>query len=177
MIKYLGKFALPLVLIASLAACASQQTQKSAAPAPVSAPKPVASPQVRPAPASAVAMNPLNDPHNILYQRSVYFDFDKSDIKAEFKPLIEAHAKYLRAHAGAKITVQGNTDERGSTEYNIALGQRRADAVVNMMKLLGVPAKQMEAVSFGKEKPKALGHDEAAWAQNRRSDIVYDRTQ
>jgi peptidoglycan-associated lipoprotein len=123
------------------------------------------------------AVNPLVDPANILSKRSIYYDYDKYDIKPEFKPLIEAHAKYLRDNQGANVTIQGNTDERGSTEYNIALGQRRSAAVMNMMKLLGVPERQMEAISFGKEKPKALGHDEASWGENRRSDIVYNKEQ
>jgi peptidoglycan-associated lipoprotein len=91
--------------------------------------------------------------------------------------LIEAHAKYVRDHSGARIAIQGNCDERGSREYNIALGQRRSQGVANVMKLLGVPERQMEAVSFGEEKPRALGHDEASWAENRRSDIVYQRTE
>ena len=121
--------------------------------------------------------NPLNDPNNLLSKRSIYYDFDKSDLKPEFRPLVQAHSKYLRDHTGANITIQGNCDERGSREYNVALGQRRSQGVLNMMKLLGVPERQMEAVSFGKEKLKALGHDEASWAENRRSDIVYQRTE
>jgi len=114
---------------------------------------------------------------DILSKRSIYYDFDKSDIKTEFRPLVEAHAGYLRDHSGARITIQGNCDERSSREYNVALGQRRSQGVMNMMKLLSVPERQMEAVSFGEEKPKAHGHDEASWAENRRSDIVYQRTE
>jgi len=178
MIKRIGKFLLALALAALLAACASHQPKPSAqsGPAAASAPPATAAQSGR-APQAAVGVNPLTNPNSILSKRSVYFDFDKSDIKPEFKPLIEAHAKYLMDHPGAHITIQGNTDERGSTEYNIALGQRRAEAVMNMMKELGVPGGQMEAISFGKEKPRALGHDKAAWAQNRRSDIVYDKEQ
>jgi peptidoglycan-associated lipoprotein len=108
-------------------------------------------------------------------QRSVYYDLDRDEIKPEFRPAIEAHARYLREHAGAKITIEGNGDERGSREYNLALGQRRAESVRKMMRLLGASDEQMEAVSFGEEKPKAQGHDEAAWAENRRSDFVYRR--
>jgi peptidoglycan-associated lipoprotein len=117
--------------------------------------------------------NPLRDPRNVLSKRSVYFDFDSFAVKDEYKPLIEAHAKYLQTNRTARTTIQGNADERGSREYNIALGQRRADAVKRMMQLYGVTDAQVETVSFGKEKPRNPGHDEAAWAENRRDDVVY----
>jgi len=115
----------------------------------------------------------LRDPNNILSKRSVYFDYDSFVVREEFKPLVEAHAKYLQRNPTAKMTVQGHTDERGSREYNIALGQKRADAVKRMLILLGATEIQVETVSFGKEKPKAMGSNEEAWAQNRRADIVY----
>jgi peptidoglycan-associated lipoprotein len=118
-------------------------------------------------------MNPLRDPANILSKRSVYFDFDSYVVRDEFKPLVEAHAKYLQSNRNARMTIQGNADERGSHEYNLALGQRRADAVKRMMALLGVGDGQVETVSFGKEKPRNSGHDEVAWAENRRDDMVY----
>jgi len=117
--------------------------------------------------------DPLNDPKGILAKRSVYFDYDSYIVKDEFKPVVEAHAKYLNAHKGRKIVIQGNTDDRGGREYNLALGQKRAEAVRKAMSLLGVSDSQMEAVSFGKEKPKATGSDEAAWAENRRADLAY----
>jgi len=117
--------------------------------------------------------NPLHDPRSPLSKRSVYFDYDSYAIKDEFKPLIQAHAKYLQTTHTARITIQGNCDERGSSEYNLALGQRRADAVKRMMEVLGAPDGQIETVSFGKEKPKNPGHDEAAWTENRRDDLVY----
>lgn len=117
--------------------------------------------------------NPLTDPSNILSQRTVYFDYDQYAVKDEYRPMIEAHAAYLNKHKDAKVTLQGNTDDRGSREYNLALGQRRADSVRKALSLLNVPEAQMEAVSFGEEKPKATGEDEAAWSQNRRTDIVY----
>lgn len=117
--------------------------------------------------------NALTDPNSPLAKRSVYFDFDSYSVKPEFQGLIDNHSKYLAANKSQKILIQGNTDERGTTEYNLALGQKRAEAVRQSLMLLGVQDKQMEAVSLGKEKPKAEGHDEAAWAQNRRADIVY----
>ncbi len=117
--------------------------------------------------------DPLNDPQGILAKRSVYFDLDSHSVKDEFRPLVEAHARYLSSNRTRKVVIQGNTDERGGSEYNLALGQKRAEAVRRSMSLLGVQETQMEAVSFGKEKPKAQGSDEAAWAENRRADIVY----
>jgi len=118
-------------------------------------------------------LDPLNDPQGVLAKRSIYFDLDSYTVKDEFKPVLEAHARYLNANKSRQIVIQGNTDERGGREYNLALGQKRAEAVRRAMALLGVQESQMEAVSFGKEKPKALGSDEAAWAENRRADIAY----
>ena len=117
--------------------------------------------------------NPLRDPRNILSKRSVFFDFDSYAVKDDYRPLIDAHGKYLQGNRTAKMTIQGNCDERGSREYNIALGQRRADAVKRMMVLNGATDPQIETVSFGKEKPRNQGHDEGAWAENRRDDFVY----
>ncbi len=122
---------------------------------------------------TAQPINPLNDPNSILAQRSVYFAFDKSNITSEYQPMLQAHAAYLVAHTNAKVQLQGNCDNRGSVEYNLALGQRRADSVKNALHLLNVPDAQMSTISYGKEKPRALGNNEAAWAQNRRTDIVY----
>ena len=115
----------------------------------------------------------LNDPGSILAKRSIYFDLDSFVVKDEFKSVIDAHSQYLIAHPDRKVIIQGNTDERGGSEYNLALGQKRAEAVRRALSLLGVPDGQMEAVSFGKEKPKATGRDESAWAENRRADIAY----
>jgi peptidoglycan-associated lipoprotein len=115
----------------------------------------------------------LTDPSSILSKRSIYFDFDRYDVRDEFKPLVEAHARYLRDNAQAKMLIQGNTDERGSREYNLALGQKRSEAVKRMLLLLGAKENQVEAVSLGEEKPKSEGHSEEAWAQNRRGDILY----
>jgi len=103
----------------------------------------------------------------------VYFDLDSNVVKDEFKPLVSAHARYLQQNRGARMTIQGNADERGSREYNLALGQRRADAVRQALQVLGAQNAQIETVSFGEEKPKMTGHDEASWAENRRADIVY----
>jgi peptidoglycan-associated lipoprotein len=115
----------------------------------------------------------LTDPKSKLSQRSIYFDLDKYDVKDEYKDLVAAHAKYLAANKGFKVLLQGNTDERGSREYNLALGQKRAEAVKRSLSLLGVKEDQIESVSLGEEKPKNAGHDESAWSENRRADILY----
>ena len=115
-----------------------------------------------------------DDPASILFKRSVYFDFDQYTIKDEFKPLAEAHAKYLASHRDIKVVVIGNTDERGGREYNLALGQKRAEALHRIFSLYGVAEQQLEVISYGAERPKAEGSNEAAWAQNRRVDIVYE---
>jgi peptidoglycan-associated lipoprotein len=105
--------------------------------------------------------------------RIVYFDYDSYVIKPEFQSVIEAHARFLKAGNSRRVAVEGHTDERGGREYNLALGQRRAEAVRRALGLLGVPDSQVEAVSFGKEKPADAGSDEAAWAKNRRAEIAY----
>ena len=116
---------------------------------------------------------PWNDPKSPLFEKSVYFGFDEYTVQTKYQKMLSAHASYLKANPTQKIIIQGNTDERGTTEYNLALGQRRSDAVRKSLNLMGVFDNQMEAVSFGKEKPKAEGDNEAAWAENRRADIVY----
>jgi peptidoglycan-associated lipoprotein len=104
-------------------------------------------------------------------QRIVYFDFDSFAIKDDFKPLLDGYARVLAANGGKKLMIEGHTDERGGREYNLALGQKRAAAVVSSLKLLGVNEAQMEAVSFGEERPSAQGADESAWAKNRRAEL------
>ena len=106
-------------------------------------------------------------------ERSVYFEFDDATLARQYLDVVERQGQYLSRNAALKVRVEGHTDERGGTEYNLALGQRRAEAVRRALELYGVKAAQIEAVSFGEERPKAAGHDEAAWAQNRRADIAY----
>jgi peptidoglycan-associated lipoprotein len=105
--------------------------------------------------------------------RVVYFDYDSSVIKSEFQSVIEAHARFIKADAKRKVAIEGHTDERGGREYNLALGQRRSEAVRSALKVLGVADNQVEAVSFGKEKPAVQGNTEAVWAKNRRAEISY----
>ena len=118
-------------------------------------------------------VNPLVDPTNILSKRSVYFEFDEYVVSDKYKSMVLSHARYLRENSNLNIRVQGNADERGSREYNIALGKRRADNVKRVMTLAGTPDSQIESVSYGEEKPRAVGHNEASWTENRRVDIRY----
>ncbi|MCP1292512.1 MULTISPECIES: peptidoglycan-associated lipoprotein Pal [Chromobacterium] len=120
-----------------------------------------------------VSVDPLNDPNSPLAKRSVYFGFDSSSVDASGKPVVETHSAYLKQNADKKVIIQGNTDARGSREYNLALGQRRAESVKKAMEVLGAKESQLEAVSFGKEKPRATGNTDADFAENRRADIVY----
>ena len=166
-----------MALIALISACSStakvdtsdkiiSPNTSASAPAPVTATaKSVVAPVVVPAhldPNSSLSKN-----------RSVYFDFDKFQVKDEYKSVVESHGKYVGSQGTLKIKIEGNADERGGREYNLALGQKRAEAVARALKIYGVKDQQVEAVSFGSEKPVASGHDEAAWAKNRRADVSY----
>jgi peptidoglycan-associated lipoprotein len=135
--------------------------------------KPVVPAQPDSATALAEADRALKDPNNILSKRLIYFDYDSNQVKEEFRPLVAAHAKYVSQNSKAKMIIQGHTDERGSREYNLALGQRRADAVKQMMAVLGAESGRVETVSFGEEKPRVPGTNESAFSENRRAEIVY----
>jgi peptidoglycan-associated lipoprotein len=152
---------LSIASVAILSACSSTKVETNVSDAKASS-----------AVANVVADH-LNPNSAISKERSVYFDFDKFDIKADQASVVERQGKYLAAKAGLNIRAEGNADERGGREYNLALGQKRAEAVVRGLKAYGVKDGQVEPVSFGSEKPKAQGHDEAAWAQNRRVDLAY----
>lgn len=185
------KFVWIAAVVAVIAGCSSNPAQEQAPagvedrtpttarpgePAPQTQPsdrRPPSGVDLTARPTQPSGMSPLKDPANILSKRSIYYDFDRFDVRDEFKPLVEAHARYLREHPTAKVLIQGNTDERGGREYNIALGQRRAEGVKRMLMLLGAKEDQLEAVSLGEEKPKAQGSTEDAWTQNRRSDLLY----
>ena len=179
LIAILGAAGLTLLL----GACSSPP--QSQAPASVEERKPGVGDAAKPVEAGSVtpvdatrapagsALSPLKDPASLLSKRSVYYDFDKFDVKDEYRGLVEAHANYLRENSGARMLVQGNTDERGSREYNVSLGQRRSDGVKRMLVLLGAREGQIESVSLGEEKPQAEGRTEEAWARNRRSDMLH----
>ena len=164
--------------VASLAACSSTPV---APPAPAPAPAatasttttstPAATAPARTDDATALAAR-LRQQMADLDAKSVYFDYDAFTVKSEYDSLLQAQAAFLKANPGARLTVQGNSDERGGAEYNLALGQKRAEAVRKALGVLGVPTDRVEATSFGKEKPRATCHDESCWAKNRRDDFV-----
>ena len=165
------------VLSTLVAACSSTPTTTDVPVSDRTAAKPptstVPSSSTTPSTTASIAANPLKDPSNILSKRSVYFDFDSNAVKDEYRGLVQAHSKFMSDKRDTKIRIEGNCDERGSREYNLALGQRRAESVKKVMAVLGVADARVETVSYGEEKPAAPGHDESAWAQNRRADIKY----
>jgi peptidoglycan-associated lipoprotein len=152
-----------VALAAALAGCSGSGETKPENTAPTS----TAPTQNYAPPAAPIASGPTTPTAH-----SVYFDFDKSDIKPEGQAVISSWAQYLAANPTVKVRLEGNTDERGTREYNIGLGERRANSVGSALQAQGVSASQLSTVSYGKERPVALGHDEAAWSQNRRADIV-----
>lgn len=115
----------------------------------------------------------LNDPSSPLSRRVIYFEYDSYDVLPEYVSIVNAHANYLASNSGRSVTLEGHADERGSSEYNIALGEQRARAVAKLMTLQGVSEEQIQIVSFGEEKPSTGGHDESSWQQNRRVEITY----
>ncbi|HEX4597095.1 MAG TPA: peptidoglycan-associated lipoprotein Pal [Burkholderiaceae bacterium] len=171
---------LPLFLCSALTVAACSTTPLPPAPAPVAAapaPAPVAivtTPQAKPAPVANTesAMQAFDRMRSSLDGNSIYFDYDKYAIRDQSDPLISQHAKLLEGNSHDVLTLQGNCDERGGSEYNLALGQRRADAVKEKLVLLGVPAGRIQTVSFGKEKPREACHEERCWSENRRADFV-----
>jgi peptidoglycan-associated lipoprotein len=159
-----------------LAACSTAPKNAPVAAAP--APAPLASTQPAPAvatPRPQMAARPeyLDPSSEISRRHTVHFGFDDSTIQPKDQSVVELQGRYLAMHPNVSVRVEGNTDERGSSEYNLALGQRRAEATVKALRVFGAKDSQMEATSWGEEKPVAQGHDEAAWAQNRRADVVY----
>jgi len=177
------KLVMSVLLVSLLTACASDKsapvasnTNNTAAADDAAAKQAAADAAAKQAAAdaaNATKTNALEDVNSILSKRSAFFDFDKSVVKAEDKPMVQAHGEFLKGQADRKVVVEGNADERGSSEYNLALGNRRADSVKKMLLVSGAKASQVSTVSFGEEKPRDAGHNEAAWSQNRRADIVY----
>jgi peptidoglycan-associated lipoprotein len=178
--NYAGLTAISLAFL--IGACSTTPDADKPAPTPEAAPapKPTATPTDRkPVPgvdltARNTQKSPLTDPGNVLSKRSIFFEYDKFEIKDEYKGLVEAHAKYLRENPNAKMLIQGNADDRGSREYNVGLGQRRSDTVKRALILLGAREGQIESVSLGEEKPVCAEHAEGCWAKNRRDDMLYN---
>jgi len=164
-----------LVAAVALAACSSTPLDTPKAPVSTAQPSAPAGPSGGAATSNVttVTIDPLDDPKGALAGRSIYFAYDDFSVDPKYQPLIQAHGQYIGSHGAAQIRVEGNTDERGSREYNLSLGDKRAQIVAKQLVLMGAKQSQIEAVSYGEERPKAEGHDEAAWAENRRADIRY----
>jgi peptidoglycan-associated lipoprotein len=167
------RFAALLMLAVFLAACARDVRQEPPAPEPPP-PRPVA-------PVEAERLDPrdftdprnLDNPDSLLSQRTIYFEFDRSNVRAQFMPILDAHAAFVRANPSARVILEGHTDERGSREYNLGLGERRGTSVRDLMVAAGVASRQVEVVSFGEERPVCRQSNEDCWQRNRRTEIVY----
>jgi peptidoglycan-associated lipoprotein len=169
---------LSLITLFALSGCGSQPAAPEQAGAGVEdrSPSAVAAPATSGVSASSVdpyGLAALKDPKSPLAKRSVYFDYDSYAIKDEYKPLLDHHARFLVKNGTMKMLIQGHADERGSREYNLALGQKRAEAVKKALTLLGAQEAQLESVSLGEEKPACADATESCWAQNRRGDMLY----
>ena len=175
--NFISKITVAVLPLALLAACAStpeeQSTSTGAGTAQSSTSTGSGAESMGAGSTGGAQMNPLDDPNSLLSKRVIYFDFDKADIKAEYRDIVQAHAAYLGQNPNVHVTLQGHADERGTREYNMGLGERRSIAVKNVLTLQGASAGQVETVSYGEERPVATGHDEASWAQNRRVEIIY----
>ena len=191
------RIGLAAALVIALGACSSVSLDEEKGAAPIdnrglvaSSPAPTPMPAPAPAePAARSAVTPveassststglpaaLSNPASPVFRKIVYFDFDSFEIREEFRGLIQAHANFLQSNKQLKVSIQGHTDERGTREYNLALGQKRAEALRKALVTLGVPDAQLEAVSLGEEKPMNQGTDETAFAQNRRAELVYQQ--
>ena len=172
MIKTLS---ITLVAAAALAACSSTplETPKATVADATMAPANTAAPSTAQSTVATVTLDPIDDPKGSLAARSVFFAYDNFAVDAKYQPLVQAHGQLLQSRPQVQIRVEGNTDERGSREYNLSLGDKRAQVVAKQLELMGAKPGQIEAVSYGEERPKAEGHDEAAYAENRRADIRY----
>jgi peptidoglycan-associated lipoprotein len=167
------RFTALVMLAAILAACAREVVEEPAPPAP---PAPTERPPVetdRVDPRDYTDARNLDNPDSLLSQRVIYFEFDRSNVRGQFRPIVEAHAAYLRANPSARVILEGHTDERGSREYNLGLGERRGNAVDELLRAGGVPSRQIEVVSYGEERPVCRDSNEDCWQRNRRTEIVY----
>ena len=165
-----------LVAAATLAACSSTPLDTPQAPvetAKLAPPASTGGASTAQSTVATVTLDPLDDPQSNLAARSVFFGYDDFTVAPKYQPVVQAHGRLLQARPQAQIRVEGNTDERGSREYNLALGDKRAQVVAKQLELMGAKAAQIEAVSYGEERPKAEAHDEAAYSENRRADIRY----
>ncbi len=179
MSRYLNLLALPLIL-AITAGCETMGDKQAAEEAAVEERGAGAAAEGAPgAETRAVALagkfdaRALQDPDSPLSKRVIYFDFDSNEVRPEYRPILAAHAEFLARNSQVTVVLEGHADERGSREYNIALGERRTKAVKQLLVLQGASASQMQSISFGEERPVALGHEDSAWSLNRRVELLY----
>ncbi|MFW5815344.1 MAG: peptidoglycan-associated lipoprotein Pal [Wenzhouxiangella sp.] len=167
------RFVALVMLAAFLAACARDVREEPTAPEPPPPPPPVEQEVDRVDPRDFTDARNLDNPDSLLSQRVIYFEFDRSNVRAQFRPIIDAHADYIQANSTARVILEGHADERGSREYNLGLGERRGNAVEDLLRAAGVADRQIEVVSYGEERPVCRESSEDCWQRNRRVEIVY----
>ena len=163
-----------------LAACASKETapvEDTSTPEPMPEPEPVVETTGYQGPTDYTSKEGLDDPRNLLSKRVIYFDFDKSNVKPEYREILSAHATYMAANGGARVTLEGHADERGTREYNLGLGERRGNSAMGLLDAQGAASNQLSVVSYGEERPVSTCSNESCWSRNRRVEIVYTRVQ
>lgn len=171
--KSAWRLTLTMIITLTLAAC---QTTKQAEPTPEPEPEPVKPPvetRGAPDPRDYTDSRNFDNPESLLSKRVIYFDFDKSTVRPEFRGIVSAHAAYIAAQSSARVTMEGHADERGTREYNLGLGERRGNAVNGLMSAQGARGSQLTVVSYGEERPTCRVSDEDCWSLNRRVEIVY----
>jgi len=168
------RFIALVTLVAILAACARETVEEPEAPEPPPPAEPAPEPEVdRLDPRDFTDPRNLDNSDSLLSQRVIYFEFDRSNVRSQFRPIIEAHAEYLRGNSSARVILEGHADERGSREYNLGLGERRGNSVEELLRANNVSADQLEVVSYGEERPVCRESNEDCWQRNRRVEIVY----
>ncbi len=168
------RFIALVMLAAMLAACARETVPEPTEPEPTPPPQPEEEVEVdRVDPRDFTDARNLDNPDSLLSERIIYFEFDRSNVRSQFRPIIEAHAEYLAANPSARVILEGHTDERGSREYNLGLGERRGNSVDDLLSASGARSNQLEVVSYGEERPVCRESNEDCWQRNRRTEIVY----
>ena len=166
---------LALVIAVSISACKTTEPAPDTTTTDTSATKPATdvTTAAAPDPRDYTDARNFDNSESLLSKRVIYFDFDKSEVKAEYRPIVAAHAAYVSAHSSARVTLEGHADERGTREYNLGLGERRGNAISGLLSAAGAMGGQLDTVSYGEERPVCRVSDENCWWQNRRVEIVY----
>ena len=170
--KIVWRLTLAMIIALALAAC---QTTPKAEPEPAPEPEPTTDVDTKaaPDPHDYTDSRNFDNPESLLSKRVIYFDFDKSTVRPEYRGIVSAHAQYAAAHSSARVTLEGHADERGTREYNLGLAERRGNAVMGLMSAQGAKGSQLVVVSYGEERPTCRVSDESCWSQNRRVEVVY----